>query len=177
MHPRHETCVDDELAPSDWVTQFGQLVPPIGPILDVACGAGRHAHWFAQRGFRVDAVDREEIKKLSPLIVFKRADIETGEWPYAGQRFAAVVVANYLHRPLMPVLVDSVAPLGWFIYETFAAGNEKFGRPSQADYLLQPGELLEVVRGRLRVFAYEERYVDTPKPAMVQRIAAQLAIR
>ena len=162
-----------DLAPSAWVIRFGQLVPAAGRILDVACGAGRHAHWFAGRGHPVDAVDRENMPKLSRLIAFKQADMETGEWPYAGQRFAGVVVANYLHRPLMKTLVDSVAPDGWLIYETFAAGNEQFGRPSRADFLLQPGELLEAVRGRLRVMAYEDGYVDAPKPAMVQRIAAR----
>ena len=159
--------------PSDWVIRFGRMVPADGRILDVACGAGRHTYWFAERGYRVDAVDRENLLKLSPQVVFKQADIEAVPWPYAGRRFAAVVVTNYLYRPLMKCLVDSVAAEGWFIYETFAAGNEKFGRPSRPDFLLQPGELLETVRGRLRVVAYEEGYVDSPKPAMVQRIAAQ----
>ena len=160
-------------APSEWVIRFGLLVPEAGRILDVACGNGRHANWFAARGHMVDAVDRERLPKLSPQVAFKQADIETGDWPYAGQMFAAVVVTNYLHRPLMKALVESVAPHGWLIYETFAAGNEQFGRPSRPDFLLQPGELLEAVRGRLRVIAYEDSYVDLPKPAMVQRIAAR----
>jgi len=166
---------DHDLAPSEWVIRFGHDVPVGGRIVDVACGTGRHAHWFADRGYLVDAVDRERLRKLSPRIAFKQADIETGGWPYAGRQFAAVIVTNYLYRPLMKTLVASVAPHGWFIYETFAAGNEQFGRPARADFLLQPGELLEAVHGRLRVVAYEDGYVDSPKPAMVQRIAARLA--
>ena len=162
-----------DLAPSEWVLRFAPLVPPPGRVLDVACGAGRHAHWFAERGYLVDAVDREKLPKVSPRISFKQADIETGVWPYTGQRFAAVVVANYLHRPLMKTLMESVAPHGWLIYETFAVGNEQFGRPSRPEFLLRPGELLDAVRGRLRVVAYEDGYVDSPKPAMVQRIAAR----
>lgn len=163
----------DDSVVSEWITRFGQLVPSGGRILDVACGAGRHAHWFAERGFRVDAVDREILPRLSSRIAFKQADIEQRAWPYADQCFDAVVVANYLHRPLMKTLVESVAPCGWFIYETFAAGNEQFGKPTRPDFLLQPGELLDAVRGHLRVIAYEVGYVDAPKPAVVQRIAAR----
>lgn len=178
MHSNHTASSGhEELAPSAWVTRFGQRVTVAGRILDVACGAGRHAHWFAGQGFLVDAVDRADLPKLSPRIAFKRADIEADPWPYAGKQFAAVVVANYLHRPLMNTLVESVAPEGWLIYETFSAGNEQFGRPSRADFLLQPEELLHVVHGRLTVVAYENGFVDTPKPAMVQRIAAQYVSR
>ena len=103
----------------------------------------------------------------------KRADIEADAWPYLGHQFAAVIVTNYLHRPLFDTLVNAVALDGWLIYETFAAGNEKFGRPSRPEYLLQPGELLDVVRTHLRVVAYEDTFIDIPKPAMVQRIAAR----
>mgnify|MGYP003336848089 FL=1 len=109
------------------------------------------------------------------------ADIEGGPWPYAGQTagqaFDAVIVTNYLHRPLMPLLLDALAAGGLLIYETFALGNEQFGRPSNPDFLLKPGELLEAVRGRCRVLAYEDVYVDTPKPAMVQRICARKPAR
>ena len=101
------------------------------------------------------------------------ADIEAGPWPYAGEQFAGVIVTNYLHRPLLPLLVAAVAPGGVLIYETFAVGNERFGRPSNPEFLLRPGELLEAVRGRLRVRAYEDLEVQEPKPAMVQRICAQ----
>ena len=164
------------LAPSEWVVRFSACVPAGGRVLDVACGTGRHAEWFAARSHGVDAVDREISAELSARIVTKQADIETGEWPYAGQQFAAVVVTNYLHRPLLKTLVDSVVPDGWLIYETFAAGNEKFGRPSNPDFLLRPGELLDAVHGQLQVIAYEDCFVDAPKPAMVQRIAARRSV-
>lgn len=159
--------------PSGWVLRFGTEVPASGRILDVACGAGRHAKWFAARGHWVDAVDRDPPSELSARVVTKRADIEAGAWPYLGKQFAAVIVTNYLHRPLFDTLVNAVALDGWLIYETFAAGNEKFGRPSRPEFLLQPGELLDVVRTHLRVVAYEDTFIDIPKPAMVQRIAAR----
>ncbi|MDH3914344.1 MAG: SAM-dependent methyltransferase, partial [Rhodospirillales bacterium] len=89
-----------------------------------------------------------------------------------GQRFAGVVVTNYLYRPHLPALIESVAPDGVLIYETFARGNERFGRPSNPDHLLEAGELLEAVRGSLRILAYEDLDVERPKPAAVQRICA-----
>jgi SAM-dependent methyltransferase len=124
----------------------------------------------------VDAVDRdpEVTARLAgtPGVTSRCADIEAGPWPYAGQQFAGIVVANYLHRPLIHRLLEALAPGGVLIYETFAAGNERFGRPSNPDFLLRPGELLEAVRGRLNVIAYEELEVSEPRPAMVQRICA-----
>ena len=101
------------------------------------------------------------------------ADLEAAAWPFAGRRFDAIVVTNYLHRPLLPVLVDSLEPGGVLVYETFARGNEKFGKPSNPDFLLAPGELLEAVRGRLRVVAYEDLVVTAPRPAAVQRLCAR----
>ena len=163
-----------ESTPSPWVLRFAPMVARGGRVLDVACGTGRHARLFASLGHAVNAVDRDvsSVGKLPALVQMLQADIETGSWPYAGQVFAGVVVTNYLYRPLMATLIASVAPGGVFIYETFAAGNEQYGRPSRPDFLLQPGELLETVRGQLQVRAYENTYVDLPKPAMVQRIAA-----
>jgi SAM-dependent methyltransferase len=124
----------------------------------------------------VDAVDRDTDRLMQltgiPGISFRCADIEAGPWPYQGQKFAGVVVVNYLHRSLLPRLLEALAPGGVLIYETFAAGNERFGRPSNPDFLLKPGELLEAVRGRLIVIAYEELEVSEPRPAMVQRICA-----
>ncbi len=159
--------------PSSWVRRWADRVPQAGTVLDVACGHGRHARFFAARGCRVHAVDRDEaaIAALSavPGIVPVCADLESGPWPFAGERFEAVVVANYLHRPLMPLLLDAVAPGGVLIYETFAAGHERYGRPRNPDHLLRPGELLEGVRGWLRVLAYED--VDTGD-ACIQRICA-----
>jgi SAM-dependent methyltransferase len=100
------------------------------------------------------------------------ADLESGPWPYAGEHFAAIVVVNYLHRPLFPHLLASLAPDGVLIYETFAAGNERYGWPSNPDFLLQPGELLQVAHGRLEVIAYENLTVEVPRPAVVQRVCA-----
>ena len=167
-------------APSAWITRWAGLVPAAAAVLDAACGTGRHARWFAERGHPVDAVDRdaEALATLQsvPNVALLCADIEGGPWPYAGRSWGAVVVANYLHRPLLPVLVDSVAPGGVLLYETFAVGNERHGRPSNPDFLLRPGELLEAVRGRLRVAAYEDLEIVEPRPACVQRICAVRAI-
>ena len=166
----------DALAvPSAWVRRWAPLVPAGGPVLDVACGGGRHALFFAAQGHPVAAVDRDPaaIAALAGQsgIAALCADIENGPWPYAGQRFAAVVVTNYLHRPLIPALMAALAPGGVLIYETFAQGNEAYGRPANPDFLLQRGELLRAV-GAARVVAYEDLYVEQPRPAMVQRICA-----
>jgi SAM-dependent methyltransferase len=162
--------------PSAWVERWAGRVHAGGTVLDVACGSGRHARFFAARGHAVAAVDRDAAAVAAlrqiPDVTILCADIEGGPWPYAGRAFDAVVVTNYLHRPLFPALLDALAPGGVLIYETFAAGNERYGRPSNPDFLLRPGELLEVARGRLRVLAFEQMYVETPKPAMVQRICA-----
>ena len=164
-------------APSAWVTRWAGLIMPGGSVLDVACGAGRHSLWLAARGHPVVAVDRDPaiptwasaVSGVSWMI----ADLEAGTWPLEGRRFDAVVVTNYLHRPLFPSLLDSLSPGGLLVYETFAQGNERFGRPSNPDFLLQPGELLEHVRGRLRVLAYEDVEEGPPRPAMMQRIVAR----
>ena len=159
-------------SPSPWVRRFGHLVPAGGAVLDVACGAGRHLRWFAARGHPVVGVDRSEsaLAACAGIDELVLADIENGPWPFEGRHFAGVVVANYLWRPLLPVLVASIAPSGVLIYETFAAGNETVGKPSNPDFLLQPGELLAACEG-LRVIAYEDGFIDEP-PRFVQRIAA-----
>ena len=163
------------LDPSAWIVRWEALLTA-GPVLDVACGGGRHARWFASRGREVDAVDRDAaaIEALNDVSRVRAlcADVENGPWPFARARYAAVVVANYLHRPLFPALLDALAPGGVLLYETFAVGNERYGKPSNPDFLLRPGELLEVVRGKLRVAAYEDLYVERPKPALIQRICA-----
>jgi len=145
-------------------------------VLDVACGNGRHARYLAGRGHPVEAVDRDPAVLAglagAPGIAPRCVDLEGGPWPYEGQQFAGIVVANYLHRPLFPSLLQALAPGGVLIYETFAAGNERYGRPTNPAFLLKPGELLDVVRGRLRVIAYEELEVSDPRPAAVQRICA-----
>jgi SAM-dependent methyltransferase len=163
--------------PSAWVRRWAGHIPPAGRVLDVAAGSGRHARLLAALGLAVDAVDRDAaaMARLEGLagIRTRVADLEAGSWPYASQTFGGIVVANYLHRPLLPALVAAVAPGGLLIYETFAVGNERFGRPANPDFLLRPGELLEAVRGTLRVLAYEDLEVEEPKRAMVQRICAR----
>jgi len=164
-----------DAAPSAWVQRWLPLIRPGGDVLDVACGAGRHARLLARMGFEVDAVDRDaSLFADAPANVrVLQADIELGPWPYAQRRFDAIVVTNYLYRPLLPVLVASLEPGGLLVYETFALGNEKFGKPSNPDYLLGPGELLEAVRGKLRVLGFEDLVVSEPRPAAVQRLAAR----
>ena len=154
------------------------MVPP-GRVLDVAAGKGRHSKLFLDLGHKVLAIDRDigGLRALAgqPGFEARLNDLEIGGDPMPAETFAAVVVANYLHRPLLPALIAAVAPGGWLLYETFAVGNEKFGRPSNPDFLLKPGELIDAVRGRLEIVAYENMEDTAPKPAMRQRIAARRA--
>jgi SAM-dependent methyltransferase len=152
--------------------RWSHLLAPGASVLDVACGAGRHMRWFAQRGHPVIGVDRapEAIASAAQFGRALQADIEDGPWPFAGQAFGAVVVTNYLWRARLPDIVTAVAPEGVLLYETFAAGNESVGKPSRPDFLLQPGELLAACAG-LRVVAYEDGFLTAPD-RFVQRIAA-----
>lgn len=161
-------------APSPWIERFAPRVRAGGTVLDVAAGGGRHARLFLARGHVVTAVDRDPTRlPPHPRLRVVAADLEDGSpWPLPGERFDAVVVTNYLWRPLLPAIVGAVAPGGVLLYETFAEGNARFGKPSNPDFLLRPGELLEAVRGRLVVAAYEHGEVTAPRPAVVQRIAA-----
>ena len=167
MNPMHGTE-----APSPWVVRWSPLVPGGGAVLDLACGHGRHMRWFAARGHPVTGVDRDAgaLATLAGTGETLAADIENGPWPLAGRRFAAVVVTNYLWRPLWPRILEAVAPGGVLLYETFAQGNETVGKPSRPDFLLAPGELLQACAA-LRVVAFEDGFL--PDPArFVQRIAA-----
>lgn len=163
--------------PSAWVRRWAPQLQPGCAVLDVACGGGRHARFFAGLGHPVDAVDRDDaaIAALAavPGITARCADIEGGPWPYAGRLFGGIVVTHYLHRPLLPILLDALAPGGVLIYETFGAGNERYGKPSNPDFLLRPGELTDWVAGRLQVLAYEHLEQRQPKPAVIQRICAR----
>jgi SAM-dependent methyltransferase len=166
----------DATAPSPWVTRFLPLVAPGGTILDVACGGGRHTRLALQEGYRIVAVDRtlEGVRDLAgwPGLELVDRDLEGGaDLPFAGRRFEGVIVTNYLWRPLLPTLVAAVAPAGVFIYETFARGQERFGKPSNPDFLLRPGELIEAVRDQLVVLAFEHVRLSQP-PRLVQRIVA-----
>ena len=165
--------------PSAWVQRWSHLVRPGGTVLDVACGQGRHARWFYERNHALALVDRSQAAIESIALPTQTcetvvADIESGPWPFAGRQFDAVVVTNYLWRPLMPTLLSSLAPGGVLIYETFAQGNETVGKPSRIDFLLRPGELLEMC-GNLRIVAFEDGFQDGRPghaPRFVQRIAA-----
>lgn len=162
-------------APSAWVTRWVADLPAGASVLDVACGSGRHARWLAARGLRVTGIDRDAaaLGGLAGIAETIVADIEGGPWPLpSGATFDAVVVTNYLHRPLWPHLLAAVAPGGRLIYETFAVGNETVGKPSNPAFLLVPGELLEAVRGQLRVIGYEDGFLASPRNAYVQRICA-----
>jgi SAM-dependent methyltransferase len=145
-------------------------------VLDLASGSGRNARYLAALGHRILAVDRDA-EALAALagtagVETRVADLENSAWPLGERRFDAVVVTNYLHRPLFPSILAAIAGNGVLIYETFASGNERFGKPSNPDFLLRPGELLDVVAGKFRVVAYEDLQVGEPRPAMVQRICA-----
>jgi SAM-dependent methyltransferase len=158
-------------APSPWVARWAPLIAR-GPVLDVACGQGRHARFLAGLGLDVVAVDREPQKFAESKISFVQADLENGNpWPFEGRRFAGIVVANYLHRPLFPLLAAALEEGGVLIYETFMAGNERYGRPSNPDFLLRPGELLEGFRALMPV-AFEQGTLERPKLAVVQRLCA-----
>jgi SAM-dependent methyltransferase len=160
-----------------WVVQWAGLVTPGATILDLAAGRGRHALFFAERGHKVVAVDRDTSRlpdhpNIEPVI----ADLEDGNpWPLA-RRFGAAVVTNYLHRPLLPALMDAIEPGGVLLYQTFMEGQQRFGKPANPAHLLRDGELLELVRDRFSVTAYEARLISdplAPRPAVVQRLAAR----
>lgn len=162
--------------PSSWIQRWSHLVPTGGTVLDIACGQGRHMKWFAEQGHAVLGVDRspEAIHAAAKFGEAILADIENGPWPLmnGGQirQFDAVIVTNYLWRPLFPVIAQSVAPGGLLIYETFAKGNETVGKPSRPDFLLHPAELLQVFR-TMHIVAFEEGFLENPT-RFVQRIAA-----
>jgi SAM-dependent methyltransferase len=160
--------------PSSWITRHAHLISSNARILDVACGQGRHVRLFTARGCLVTALDND-VQALAALsdVPCERiqADIERHAWPLTGRQFDAVIVTNYLWRPLLPTIMQSVAQGGVLLYETFAKGNETVGRPANPDFLLAPGELLAAVHGQLRVLAYEDGFVSEP-PRYVQRIAA-----
>ena len=173
------------MRPSPWIARFAHLVPAGARVLDLAAGGGRHALFFADRGAHVVAVDRD----AAALATYGRRervetcaiDLETGDWPFAGERFDAIVVVNYLHRRLFPHLRESLQPDGVLLYETFARGNEVYGRPSNPDFLLCADELLSLVAlppASMTIVAFEQGMIeDDDRPAVVQRIAAVGAAR
>ena len=144
--------------------------------MDLACGSGRHAYYLAEAGFIVTAIDRDMSQFKStqlPLISTLELDLELDTWPLEGRLFDGIVVTNYLYRPHLDQLPKMLANGGILIYETFAQGNEAFGKPSNPNFLLKTGELLTLAqRHGLKVVAYEDLYQNNPKPAMMQRICA-----
>lgn len=163
-----------EEAASAWVRRFMPLIRPGGRVLDLAAGAGRHTGLLLDMGFRVTAVDRatDRLQRFAGTACEVCAvDLESGAaWPLDGG-YDGVVVTNYLHRPLLGPIKLALAPQGVVIYETFALGNERLGRPRNPDFLLRPGELLEAFAG-LTVVAFEQGEISDPRPAAIQRIAA-----
>jgi SAM-dependent methyltransferase len=162
--------------PSAWVCRWAHLIAPSGQVLDLACGYGRHTRYLAQRGLHLTALDRDaaSLETLSDLpgVRVLYADVEAGPWPFPPDSFDAIVVTNYLHRPLYDSIRDSLRDGGVLIYETFMLGNERHGRPSNPEYLLRPGELLEAFGAACQVVAFEQGYTPTPKPAVIQRLCA-----
>ena len=168
------------LAPSPWIERYAHLIRPGARVLDLAAGNGRNARFLAARGARVLAVDRDAaalaasagVRDLETRIV----DLETGAWPLANERFDAIVVCHYLHRPLFPHVRAARAGDGVLLYETFSDGQQAFGRPSNPDFLLRPGELLELaaLAPPLTVVAFEQGVVlhEGRARAVIQRIVA-----
>src|SRR5262245_34807043 len=162
-------------APEPAIARWAAQVPRDGTVLDVAAGGGRHSKLFLARGHRVTAIDRDvtELRAIAgPRLEVVEADLEVAPWPLPGRTFAAVVAVNYLWRPLLPVLVASVAPGGWLLYETFAVGHERLGRPRNPDFLLQDGELPRAVQG-LGVVEYRHGDGGSPRNAVRQRLLAR----
>ena len=163
---------------SPWVSRFADQIPSAGAVLDLACGGGRHSYFFLDRGHPVTAIDRD-ISALQPAdnLEIIQHDLEDGgaasEWPLGQRQFAAGVGVNYLHRPLLPQLVAAVGQGGVLLYDTFAIGNEAFGRPSNPDFLLREDELRDAVAGELEVVEYFHGRLDEPSPAVRQRICAR----
>jgi SAM-dependent methyltransferase len=159
-------------SPSPWIVRWAGFIAPSGRVLDLASGSGRHVRYLAALGLRVTAVDRsrEALDRCQGAAEVIEADLEGAPWPLPGRQFDAVVVTNYLWRALMPHIVASVGPGGLLLYETFALGNERFGKPSNPDFLLRAGELLTHASG-LHVLAFEDGVLDAPA-RRVQRLAA-----
>jgi SAM-dependent methyltransferase len=168
--------IETSMQPMPWVARWADSIPRHGRVLDLACGGGRHAVFLAGRGYLVDAVDRDlslsDAVRATPGVDWRQHDLEALPWPYAPGVYQGVVVTNYLHRPLFPNLIGALAVGGVLIYATYSLGQEVLGRPRNPAHLLMPGELLEAVRGHMRVVAYEDVLEGAGAPARVQRLCA-----
>ena len=185
-------CIAMSASPqiSQWVEKYAKEIDgSLGPVLDLACGAGRHTNHLSLLGLNVVALDRdiEQLKLLHEKgVSVVSCDLETvakGKtsyaWPFDKDSFSAIVITNYLHRPLFPAILASIKPGGILIYETFAVGNEVYGRPKNPDFLLQDNELLQrcvlspYIDSRFVCLGFEHGYVNQAGPAIVQRICAR----
>lgn len=164
------------MTPMPWLVRWAAMIPAGGRVLDLACGGGRHAVFLAGRGHPVEAVDIDlgvsAACRDTPGVTWRQYDLEAGAWPFEAGVYQGIVVANYLHRPLFPHLIDALAPGGVLVYATFSVGQQMYGRPRNPLHLLLPGELLEAVRGHMRVVAYEDVVDGGEVPARVQRLCA-----
>jgi len=169
--------------PSPWVKDMIARLDPLGPeslrVLDLAAGGGRHARHLLDLEYPVLAVDRD-VSGLDYLegrdgLEILQCDLEDGSpWPFADERFRAVIVANYLHRPTLAATIGLVAPGGSLIYETFGAGNEKFGKPSNPDFLARPHEIAEAAKAQGLVVLVDVQVDESePVPAVRHRCAAR----
>lgn len=164
--------------PSPWVARWADLIKQDGTVLDLAAGGGRHARLFLNRGNRVTLVDKLtdalDDLKANPKANVVTADLEDGSpWPLKDQTFDAVIVVNYLYRPIWPQILDSLNPGGILIYETFAMGNETYSRPRNPDHLLKQSELLDISENRLQVLGFEQGLVTNADiPGVKQRLCA-----
>ena len=175
-HNEKTAPLQPEGIPSPWICHYAKLIRSGGQVLDLACGSGRHVRWLAANNWRVNAVDRDAtalagLQQLSNVST-KIADLENDIWPYGDHRFDGIVVSRYLHRPLLPRLIESLHVGGVLIYETFMEGNERFGRPKNPNFLLRSNELLEVFFPHLTVIAYQQGEFQEPGPTIMQRICA-----
>ena len=165
------TTHNEVIEASAWVKRFASTIPKEGLVLDLACGSGRNSIYLANLGYQVLAVDRDTASLdllEAPLIQTEALDLEGEVWPLENRQFAAIVVTNYLYRPYLDLLPGMLIQGGILIYETFALGNAEFGKPANPNFLLNPGELLALsAHYGLQVLAYEDIYVDHPKPAMI----------
>jgi SAM-dependent methyltransferase len=161
---------------SSWVQRHAGRIAPASSVLDLACGNGRHARYLAALGHRVTATDID-LSGVSDLAGDNRLelvghDLENAPWPFTNRQFSGIIVTNYRHRSLYPHLVTALAGGGVLIYDTFAIGNERFGRPCNPAFLLSPGELLTAFAADLHIVAYDHGYVKNPRPAVRQRLCA-----
>lgn len=170
------TCNNLIGKPSPWMVEYAPLITHGGRVLDLACGSGRHAIWLAELGYQVDAIDRDAAVMSEMIgidnINIRIADIEANDAPLLKAQYDGIIVSRYLYRPLLNSLAEALKPGGVLIYETFMTGNERYGKPSNPDFLLRPDELLDIYTPLLKIIAFAQGDESEPRPAVMQRICA-----